>query len=129
MVHLLEPLSFRPRCSSFLLSKFVLHLKLIQSVVRVSCYSQDTTNLCHKFSLQDPGLRILDSSVPGVRVSCPSVPGLRVLSPRVQVPECQGPGCQVPRPLRFRVSGFWVLGLRVAGPRSQVSGFDFRLCL
>ena len=90
LVHLLEPLSFRLRCISFLLSKlcFIIKVSTIYGVGR------DTKNPCHNFNSQGLALRIL-----GFRVICPRFQGpiSRVLCVRVpcpRFPESQGHGSQ-----------------------------------
>ena len=92
LVHLLEPLSFRLRCISFLLSKlcFIIKVSTIYGVGR------DTKNPCHNFNSQGLALRIL-----GFRVICPKFQGpiSRVLCVRVpcpRFPESQGHGSQGP---------------------------------
>ena len=69
-----EPLRFRHICPSFLLSKFASEIKLIQSVVGVSCQPQ--------------GSRI---PLPGFRVSGSHVPGSQIPGARAPVPESRGP--------------------------------------
>ena len=119
MVHLLEQhLSFQLRCPSFLLSKFVLQLKLIQSVAA----GRDPRNLRQGNCVTGYrfwGLKGRKSQVPGTQFQgpgcqrpvsqgsqSPTVPGLRVLG--VPGPGSQGPGSQG-------------LGSRISDP-------DFRLC-
>ena len=82
-IFVFEPLRFRHICPSFLLSKFASQIKLIQSVVGVSCQPQ--------------GSRI---PLPGFRVSWSHVPGSQVPGARAPVPESQGPKSQ-----RLRVPG------------------------
>ena len=95
-------------------------------------------SLCHKFNFEGPGLRILqlmiaspnsegfNSRVPGLRVplrfrvSGPMVSGLRVPDLRILGLRSQGPGSQGPRSQ--------VPWSRSQGPRSRISGPDFRLC-
>ena len=81
---------------------------------------QDTWNLRHKFNFQGPALRILGLGVAISKSQGPisRVLGVKVPCPRVPVPGSQDPGSQGPG----------VPGLRFQGPRSQVSGPDFRLC-
>ena len=122
LVYLLEHLSFWHRCHSFLLSKFASQLKLIQSVVRVGIlqcsgsYSQDSGS-------QGRNSQVLatHSRVQGVRVPVPWswVSGSRV--PESQVSGSQGPRSQVSQDPGSQ-------GPKVSGPRSRVSGPDFRLC-
>ena len=113
MIHLLEYLSLRLSCPSFLLSKFATQLKLIQSA------SRDTRSLCHKFISQGPALRIL-----GLRAASPKFqgPSSRVLGARVPCPMVswsmfQGTGCQGPRVTGSRVPEARVPGLRISGSR------------
>ena len=111
LVPLLEPLSFRLRCISFLLSKLCFIIK----VSTIYGAGRDTTNPCHKFNSQGLALRIL-----GLMVICPKFQGpiSRVLCVRVpcpRFPESQSHGSQGLRP-------------GSQGPGSQVSGPDFRLC-
>ena len=130
-------LSFGLRYPSFLLSKFVSQLKLIQSVVRIGILGICVTSSILRVLLsgfwtsgsQIPSPRdpVLGSWVSGpssrvlsVRVSC-----LRVLEPQVPDSRVSGPGSQGPRVsslsvLRSWISGFQVSGSRVSG--SRVSG-------
>ena len=110
LVHLIEPLSFRLRCPSFLLSKFASQLKLIQSVVWVGILGICVTSSIVRVLLSGfwiPGSQVptLRDPVPGSWVSGSRVPGFQ--SPRSQSPEFQGP-----RVLSLRVSGSRVPGLR-----------------
>ena len=105
MVHLLEPLSFRLRCISFLLSKlcFIIKVSTIYGARR------DTTNPCHKFNSQGLALRILGlmvicrkfqgpiSRVLCVRVPCPRFPESQSHRSQGLGPGSQGPGSQGPR--------------------------------
>ena len=84
-IFVFEPLSFLHTYPSFLLSKFVSQIKLIQSVVGVSCSSQ--------------GLRL---PFPGSWVSGPHVPGWQVPSPWVSGFGSRGPGSRVSGP-DFRI--------------------------
>ena len=112
LVHLLEPLTFRLRCPSFLLSKLCLTIK----VSTICGAGRDTRNLCHKFSSQDLALRIL-----GFRVICPKFQetSSRVLGFGYPVPGSQSPRVMVPR---FSILGLRVPGIRVPGSKSQSSG-------
>ena len=94
--------SLRCTCPSFLLSKLASEIKLMQSVVGVSCQSQ--------------GPRV---PLPGSRVTGSHVPGLQVPRPRVVVAGSQVSGCQGPGPQ--------VSGLRVPDPGSQVLILDYAL--
>ena len=89
LVHLLEHLRFRLRCPNFLLSKFALQLKLIQSVVRVGILG-----ICVKSSI----LRVLLSRfwVSGSQFPSPRDPFPGSRSPRVLGSESQGTGSQGP---------------------------------
>ena len=92
--HLLEHLSFRLRCPSFILSKFASQINSICGA------GQDIRNLCHKFNSQGPALRVL---------------GLRVASPK-----SQGSSSRVLVVLVLVVPGSWVSGYqspRVPGPK------------
>ena len=100
LVHLLEPLSFRLGCPSFLLSKLCFIIKFSTTWGA----SRDTRNLCHKFNSHGPTLRIL---------------GFRVTYPKFQGPSSGVLGVKVPCP-RVPVSEFWLTGYRVQG--SQVPG-------
>ena len=84
-IFVLEPLRFWQICPSFLLSKFASQIKLMQSLVGISCKSQ--------------GLRV---PLPGSHVPGSQVPRLRV--PRSRVSESRVSGSHV--------SGFQVPGLR-----------------
>ena len=102
-VQLLEHLSFGLRSLSFLLSKFDLQLKLIQSLVLV-----EILGICVTSSI----LRVL-----GLRVTSPKFQGLssRFLGVRVlctRVPESRVWGSQDLRVLGHRIQGLRVLGLR-----------------
>ena len=102
--------------SSFLLSKFAWELKLIQSVVRFGILG-----ICVTSSI----LRVLLSGfwVSGwVTISKYQGSFSRVLD--VRAPEFWVSGSRISG---SQVSGSW--GLRSQGPRSRVSGPDFRLCL
>ena len=88
-----EPLRFRHTYPSFLLSKLASKLKLIQSVVRLSCYSQG------------PRVRLPRSQVSGSHVPASQVP-------KPRVPNLRAPG--------FQGVGFQSFSLRFPGPRSQV---------
>ena len=110
LAHLFEHLSFRLRCSSFLLSKFASQLKLIQSVVQTWI-----RGIC------------VTSSFLSVLLSGFLVSGLQVPSPRHPVPGSFVSGCHV---LGSRVSGSQSLrprvpSLRVQGPRSQALILDY----
>ena len=106
MVHLLQSISFRMTCSSFLSSKFASKLKLI-NLWWGSVASLRMLGVYRSWS-QDSGSQDRSSWVPGPRVS-----GLRS--------RVSGPGSQIP--------GSQVSGPRVSGPRSHVPGPDFRLSL
>ena len=126
-----QDLSFRLRCPSFLLSKFVSQLNLIQSVIsRPQGRKSQVSGIQFRGSgCQGPSSRIL-----GVRVSClrvlePQVPdswvsgskGLESLCPWVpglRVSGSQGPGSQGLRVPGSRVSGS-------QGPGSQVLILDY----
>ena len=132
LIQLLEHLSFRLRCPSFLLSKFASQLKLIQSMVRVGI-----RGICVTSSI----LRVLHSGfwVEGSQVPSPSDPVLRSWVSRSHVPgsQFQGPGCQGPVFQGPRVPGsrvsesrvFRVPSLRVSGSRAQVLILDYTLNL
>ena len=119
-----QDLSFRLRCPSFLLSKFVSQLNLIQSVIsRPQGRKSQVSGIQFRGSgCQGPSsrilgvrvscLRVLELQVPdswvsgskGLESLCPWVPGLRVSgSQGLKVSGSQDPGSQ---------------GLRVPGPRS-----------
>ena len=85
LVHLLESLSFRFRCSSFLLSKFASHLKLIQSVVRVRILRICVTSLSLRVLLS--GFWVSQSQVPSPNVP---VPGSYALGPQLSGSIFQG---------------------------------------
>ena len=108
--------SFWLRCPSFLLSKFASELKLIQSVVRVRILG-----ICITSSVL--GLRVASSKYQGPICR---VLGVRVPCPRVPVPRSWVSGSQSPRVLGLRVLGS---GSQVSGSWSRVAGPDFRLCL
>ena len=95
-IFVLEPLRFWQICPSFLLSKFASQIKLMQSLVGISCKSQ------------------------GLRVPCPRVP-----CPRVASPKAQGPKISSLRVSGLRVPGLRVTRLRVSGPGSQVLVLDY----
>ena len=114
LIHLLEPLGFRLRYSSFLLSKFASHLKLIQSVVPVGILG-----VCVKSSI----LRILLS---GFWVSGSQVPSSRVPIRESHVPGSCVPGSQSPR---IWVPGLQTPGPRYQGPRSQVLILDYAVMI
>ena len=123
LVYLLEHLIFWLRCPSFLLSKFASQLKLIQSVVRVGILG---------ISVASSILRVLLS---GFWASGSQFPSPRDPFPGSWVSGSQfhGPEFRVlcSRIAGLRVFGSWVSeswGLRSHGPRSRVSGPDFRLC-
>ena len=113
-------LSFRLRYPSFLLSKFVSQLKLIQSVVRVGILGICVTSSVLRVLLS--GFWVSGSQIPSPR---DTVPGCWVLGSQFQCPVSQGP--RVPGP---RVSGSQISGSRVSGSwvsGSRVSGPDFRI--
>ena len=80
-----KPLCFRHTCPKFLLSIFASQIKLIQSVVGVSCQSQGP-------GCQVPMFQGRTSQVPRSKFRVPEC-----LSPIYRGPRSQGPG--------FRVSG------------------------
>ena len=122
MVHLLESWNFWLTCSSLLSLKFASKLKLIQSAVGFSCWSQDARSLWVLVSgFWFSGSQIL---TPGS-----SIPGSQVLGLTSQGLVSRASG---PRSLGFQVSGSQVSGPWVSGPGSQVPGSwvpgpDFRL--
>ena len=115
LVHLLEHLSCRLRCASFIWSKFTWQLKLIQSI-KNSMVVVGIVGICATSSV----LRFLLSGfwVSGLQVPVPKnpVPRSRVAGSHVPGSQFQGPGCQ----------GSRVPGVRASG--SRVSGPNFRLC-
>ena len=131
MVHLLESLSFRLACSSFLSSKFASQVNTICGGAQL-LVSGCLESMCHKFNSQGLGLRILELIIAG--------PKSGGFSSRVPDLRSQGLGSQVPgsRISGPRVSSLRVPGLRSQGlgsqdpgsqgPRFRVSGPDFRLC-
>ena len=129
LVLLVEPLSFRPRCSSFLLSKLCFIIK----VSTICGAGQDTRNLCYKFNSKVPALRILGFRVtfpkfqePSSRVLIVSVPYTRIPVPESWVSGYCVLGAQIHSVTGPRVPGSWVLESQVSG--SGVSGPDLRLC-
>ena len=74
--YFLEPLRFRQTCHRFLLSKFASQLKLIQSVVGLSCLSHGPMVPCPRVASlksqgSSPGFQSRRSQGPGPRVSGP----------------------------------------------------------
>ena len=137
LVHLLEHLSFRLRCSSFLLSKFATQLKLIQSVVRVGILGVCVTSSIFRVLLS--GFWVSKSQVSSFRHP---VPGSLVSGSHAPVPESSVSGFRVPgsQSHRFpgprvpgikvpglRVLAFRVPGLRILGPGSQILILDYAL--
>ena len=114
LVHLLEHLSFRFRCPSFLLSKFASQLKLIQSVVWVQILV-----ICVTSSILRILLAQFQVSASQVQSTRDPVPGS--WWPGCHVPESQfqGSGCQCLVSQGPRVPGYRVSGSRVTGPGSQ----------
>ena len=101
-ISVFEPLRFRHKYTSFL-SKLASQIKLIQSVVGVSCWSQ--------------GPRV---SLPGSQVSGSHVPGWQVPRLMVPVPESQGSSSQ-----SLRSQG---PGSQVSGPdfRLCLLGYSYK---
>ena len=128
LVHVLDHLSFWPRCPSFFIIKICFRIK----VKSICDAGRDTCKMHHKFNSQGPALRILGLRVAiyksqGViyRVPCSRVTvqgswvwgshvqGFRV--PGYKVADSSVSGSRVPK-----VSSRRVLGVMV--PESQVSG-------
>ena len=144
LVHILEHLSFRLRYTSFLLSKFAIQLKLIQSVVRVGILGVCGTSSILRILLS--GFWVSGSQVPSSRDPDPGswVSGFHVPGSQFQGPGCQGLvsqghrflGSQAPE---FLDPGSWsqssrIPGLRIPGPRvpgvrvlGQVLTLDYAL--
>ena len=77
------PSTRAPKFSTQML--FIIKICFTIKVNTICGAGQDTRTLCHKFNSQDPGLRILGSSVasPKSQIPCASVlvPGSRVSGP------------------------------------------------
>ena len=121
LVHLLEHLSFRLRCPSFLLSK-------ICFTIKVNSICGGILGICVTSSI----LRVLLS---GFWVSWSQVPSPRDSvqgsGSQFQGPGCQGPVCQgpvSPGSQSLRVPDPRVLGPGSQSSGSRVSGPYFRLC-
>ena len=117
LVHLLEHLSFRLRCSSFLLSKFAAQLKLIQSVVRVGILGVCVTSSIFRILLS--GFWVSKSQISGTQFQGPWCQGPM---PQYQSPRCQGSVSQGPRVTGSQVPESQVSKSQVSG--SRLSGFQ-----
>ena len=81
-IFVFKPLSFRHKCPRSLLSKFASQIKLIQSVVWVSCKSDG-------HSVPFPGSQVSGSHVPGSQVPRSQFQGHISKGPRSQSPGSQ----------------------------------------
>ena len=104
-IFVFEPLSFRLIYPSFLLSKLISKIKLIQSVVGVSCYYRVPGSDYQGPRCQGPMSQCHKSQGPWSQFQSPRVPNLKA-------PGSQGHGSQS-------------FSLRVPGPRSQVLILDY----
>ena len=122
LVHLLEHLSFRLRCTSFLLSKFAIQLKLIQSVVQVGILGVCVTSSILRILLS--GFWVSESQVPSSRDPDPGswMSGSHVPGSQFQGPGCQGLVSQGPRVTGSQAPEFRIPGPGLRAPGSRASG-------
>ena len=119
---------WRPKFSIQMLQLFIIKICFTIKVNSICGAGRDTRNLCHKFNVQGPALKILDLRVTNPKPQRPScgVLGVRVPVLGSWVSESYVLGSQSPRFPGLRVSSLSIPGCRVSG--SWVSGPDFRLC-
>ena len=108
---------------------FIIKICFTIKVNSICGTGQDTWNLHHKLSSQDPARRILGLRVASSKSQGPicRVLGVRVPCPRVPVPRSWVSGSQSPRVLGLsvsgsRASGSWVSGSWGRGLKSQGPG-------